>query len=44
MSIGVSLKELHPLLKGYMNSFYNRQRLHSSLGYKTPTVYELAVT
>lgn len=38
-----SFKELHTLLKGYMNSFYNRQRLHSSLGYKTPAEYELAV-
>jgi len=30
-------------LKGYMNYFYNRQRLHSSLGYKTPVEYESAV-
>ena len=30
-------------LKGYLNYFYNRQRLHSSLGYKPPAEYELAV-
>jgi transposase InsO family protein len=30
-------------LKGYLNYFYNRQRLHSSLGYKTPVEFELAV-
>lgn len=35
--------ELHSKLKGYLNYFYNRQRLHSSLGYKTPAEYELAV-
>jgi len=29
---------------GYMNHFYNRQQLHSSLGYKTLAEYELAVT
>ena len=36
-------KKLHLKLKGYMNYFYNRQRLHSSLGYKTPAEFELAV-
>ena len=36
-------EKLHSKLKGYMNYFYNRQRLHSSLGYKTPIEYELAV-
>lgn len=35
--------KLRSKLKGYMNYFYNRQRLHSSLGYKTPAEYELAV-
>lgn len=34
---------LHAKLKGYLNYFYNRQRLHSSLGYKTPAEFELAV-
>ena len=36
-------KKLLMKLKGYMNYFYNRQRLHSSLGYKTPVEYESAV-
>ncbi|MCW8834477.1 MAG: IS3 family transposase [Colwellia sp.] len=35
--------ELRSRSKGYLNCFYNRQRLHSSLGYKTPAEYELAV-
>lgn len=35
--------KLVSVLKGYMNYFYNRQRLHSSLGYKTPAEYEVAV-
>lgn len=35
--------KLRAILKGYLNYFYNRQRLHSSLGYKTPVEYELAV-
>ena len=35
--------KLHSKLKGYLNYFYNRQRLHSSLGYKTPAEFELAV-
>lgn len=35
--------KLHFKLKGYMNYIYNRQRLHSSLGYKTPAEFELAV-
>ena len=38
-----TIDKLHSKLKGYMNYFYNRQRLHSSLGYKTPAEYELAV-
>jgi transposase InsO family protein len=35
--------KLRVLLKSYLNHFYNRQRLHSSLGYKTPAEFELAV-
>ncbi len=27
-------------LNGYINQFYNHQRLHSSIGYKAPAVYE----
>lgn len=38
-----TIKKLQTKLKGYLNYFYNRQRLHSSLGYKTPAEYELAV-
>lgn len=34
---------LHSKLRGYLNFFYNRQRLHSSLGYLTPAEFELAV-
>ncbi|MEP0354821.1 IS3 family transposase, partial [Paraglaciecola sp.] len=33
----------HSKLKGYLNYFYNRQRLHSSLGYKSPAEFESAV-
>lgn len=35
--------KLRSKLKGYLNYFYNRQRLHSSLGYRTPAEFELAV-
>lgn len=38
-----TMHKLQTKLKGYLNYFYNRQRLHSSLGYKTPAEYELAV-
>lgn len=38
-----TMGKLHSKLKGYLNYFYNRQRLHSSLGYQTPAEYELAV-
>ncbi len=37
------MNKLRIKLKGYLNYFYNRQRLHSSLGYKPPAEYELAV-
>jgi len=37
-----TMQKLQTKLKGYLNYFYNRQRLHSSLGYKTPAEYELA--
>ncbi|GAA6186928.1 hypothetical protein NBRC116595_41790 [Aliiglaciecola sp. NS0011-25] len=38
-----TMSNLHSKLKGYLNYFYNRQRLHSSLGYKTPVEFEMAV-
>lgn len=38
-----SSNKLHSKLKCYLNYFYNRQRLHSSLGYKSPAEFELAV-
>lgn len=31
-----TMNKLQTKLGGYLNYFYNRQRLHSSLGYKTP--------
>lgn len=37
-----TMNKLQTKLKGYLNYFYNRQRLHSSLGYKTPAEFELA--
>jgi len=38
-----TMSNLLTKLKSYLNYFYNRQRLHSSLGYKTPAEFELAV-
>ena len=32
--------ELRKELKGYINNFYNNQRLHSRLGYRSPMEYE----
>jgi len=32
--------QLRKDLKGYINHFYNTQRLHSSLGYLSPMEYE----
>jgi transposase InsO family protein len=37
-----SASSLYASLKSYLDDFYNRQRLHSSLGYKTPVEFELA--
>ena len=38
-----TMNKLQTKLGGYLNYFYNRQRLHSSLGYKTPVEFESAV-
>ncbi len=38
-----TFNELLKPLKSYLNYFYNRQRLHSSLGYRTPVEFEQAV-
>ena len=38
-----TMNKLQTKLSGYLNYFYNRQRLHSSLGYKTPIEFESAV-
>lgn len=35
-----SVEELRNALKGYINGFYNRVRLHSGLGYLSPLEYE----
>ena len=34
--------DLQSRLRSYLDYFYNRQRLHSSLSYKTPAEFELA--
>lgn len=35
-----SEKELRLALNGYINQFYNHQRLHSGIGYQPPAIYE----
>lgn len=35
-----SRRELRGVLFDYIEVFYNRQRLHSSLGYRSPVIYE----
>lgn len=36
----VTLKQLRRHIKNYIEDFYNNQRLHSSLGYRTPIEFE----
>ncbi|MCZ6577356.1 MAG: DDE-type integrase/transposase/recombinase [Gammaproteobacteria bacterium] len=35
-----SVRELRQGLAGYINHFYNRQRMHSGIGYHSPEEYE----
>ena len=35
-----SIDQLRSMLRSYINHFYNRERLHSSLGYRSPVEYE----
>lgn len=35
-----SVTQLRVTLAGYIDTYYNKRRLHSSLGYKTPNEYE----
>ena len=37
-----SLAEARTALFDYIEVFYNRQRLHSALGFQTPTAFELS--
>ncbi len=39
-----SVMELRKALASYMNHFYNQNRLHSSLGYRSPLDFERLVT
>ncbi len=38
--IFTSMQELRHGLAGYINHFYNRQRMHSGIGYHSPEEYE----
>ncbi|MCK6264726.1 IS3 family transposase, partial [Vibrio sp. ZSDE26] len=38
-----SEKQLRDKLAGYIQHFYNRYRLHSSLGYRSPNEYEVVM-
>lgn len=39
-SIFTCVSQLRQAIKGYINNFYNRVRLHSGLGYVSPIEYE----
>ena len=34
-------EDAHAEIFDYIESYYNRQRLHSAIGYETPEAYEL---
>lgn len=36
----VTLRQLRQHINDYIEGFYNRQRLHSGLGYRTPLEFE----
>ena len=36
------LEQLEQILRQWIDSYYNRQRLHSALGYKSPLSYEIS--
>ena len=37
-----NLEDLHQNLEEFLERYYNRQRLHSALGYRTPEEFEKA--